>query len=213
MAQSQIDASIIKLKCGLFPDTKIFVSLFKDVSINPYQVNKTLSSVPTNENYDHYAILNANRITSVEHVAVAVNSSLMRFSAFSKDSDIQQSNFRGRALDSVVCCAGTTHTGSAMKDYALSDETSDNTGVYDIILIGIDVTLEQFTNTLSSVDGFNSCLDTLVPRSDVADILGRERSAEEVTKIIKLYKTTKEEVAMQGLAKAVINRVSSKYYV
>lgn len=212
MTQSQIDASIIKLKCGLFPDTNIFLSFFKDASINSYQVNKTLSSVPTNENYDHYAILNASRITSVEHIAVAINSSLMRFSAF-KDSDTKQSNFRGRALDSVVCCAGTTHTGTAMKDYALSDETSDNTGVYDIILIGIDITLEQFTNTLSSVNGFNSCLDTLVLRSDVADILGRERSAEEVTKIIKLYKTTKEEVAMQGLAKAVINRVSSKYYV
>ena len=89
MTQSQIDASVINLKCGLFPGTNIFMSLFKDVSINPVSVNKTLSSIPTNENYDHYAILNANRITSVEHIAVAINSSLMRFSAFRKDSDTQ----------------------------------------------------------------------------------------------------------------------------
>ena len=44
--------------------------------------------------------------------------------------------------------------------------------------------------------------------ADMVAFFGRERSQTEV-----MFKTTKEEVAMQGLEKAIINRVAAKFFI
>ena len=49
--------------------------------------------------------------------------------------------------------------------------------------------------------------------ADMVAFFGRERSQTEVMQLIKMFKITKEEVAMQGLEKAIINRVAAKCFL
>lgn len=247
MAESQLKETIVHLKSGLFPSVNVFFTLHKNISTNPYILTQRLSSTivansngnSSNGTFDHYAIIDAARITSLEHLAVAVNAALLRSNGQGKanngnnESNNNSNNTRsgtshqimgqkrGRALDAIVCAGGSTNVASVLKDFAFNQDSiaaqeakTETKSEYNVVLIGIDVTLEQYADFMMNVDlGLASSQRQPEKIEDMVGFFERERSKEEVTRLIKVFKTTKEEVDMQGLQKAIINRVASKFYI
>ena len=83
--------------------------------------------------------------------------------------------------------------------------------LYNVVLIGIGTTLEQYIETMTNDQiALASSQRQRTPETiaDMVAFFGRERSQTEV-----MFKTTKEEVAMQGLEKAIINRVAAKIFI
>ena len=84
------------------------------------------------------------------------------------------------------------------------------------MLIGIGTTLEQYIETMTNDQiALASSQSQRTPETiaDMVAFFGRERSQTEVMQLIKMFKITKEEVAMQGLEKAIVNRVAAKFFI
>ena len=197
------------IEFGLHPNKKLFLTLHRKISINPHKITQTLSSLPNNANHAHYALMDATRIISLNHIAVAANSALMR-----------PSQHNGAALEVIVHAAGSTNVGAVLKDYAFDAHSkaaaaleNDSVGsgtqsTYDVILLGFDVEEEDYRKIMDQVG-----LEKYEEEQDMHSFFERERTREEITRLIKLYKTTKEEVDMQGIERAILNRVASKYHI
>jgi hypothetical protein len=253
MAELLLKDRIVHLRSVLFPSVNVFCALHTNISVNPHILTQRLSSIvvdkrsdsdnnndnvngtSSNETHDHYAIMDASRITSLEHLAIAVNAALLRASGQAKaingnnDSNSAAGTShqimgqkRGRALDTIVCAGGSTNVASVLKDFAFNEHSiaaeeakTETKSDYNVVLIGIDVTLEQYADLTMNVNIGLTNSEQHQPEmiEDMIAFFGRERSKEEVTQLIKVFKTTREEVNMQGLEKAIINRVASKFYI
>jgi len=236
---AELKDKIVHLKSGLFPDVNVFLTLHKNISTNPHILTQRLSSITidtdsgtrtsTNGTHDHFAIMDASRIASIDHLAIAVNSALLRTVNSASNStngnrtSPQMGQKRGRALDTIVCAGGSTNVGAVLKDFAFSESSTaaeeakieaETRSEYNVVLIGIGTTLEQYMDTMMN-DHIALASSQHQPETiaDMVAFFGRERSKEEVMQLIKIFKTTKEEVAMQGLEKAIINRVAAKFYI
>ena len=257
---TELKDGIVHLKIGLFPDVNVFITLYKNISTNPHILVQRLSSITvdtvtdtdtdtdsgidastlTNETHDHFAIMDASRIASIDHLAIAVNSALLRANnAIATASNSTNGNVngtstspqmgqkRGRALDTIVCAGGSTNVGAVLKDFGFNESSiaaeeakttteTETQAVYNVVLIGIGTTLEQYIETMTNDQiALASSQSQRTPETiaDMVAFFGRERSQTEVMQLIKMFKTTKEEVAMQGLEKAIINRVAAKFFI
>lgn len=88
------------------------------------------------------------------------------------------------------------------------DDTAGATTTYDVILLGFDVEESEYEQVMKDVAGLNNPVD----EEGMISFFERQRSDLDVTAMIKVFKTTKQEVAMQGLERAVLNRVASKFH-
>jgi hypothetical protein len=215
------------VKFGLHPNRTLSITLHRKILTNPHQITKALAAIPNNSTHDHFAIMDATRIVSLNHISMAANHALMRGCSY--NSGGLSSSRRGPALDTVVCAAGSTNFGSIMKDYAFDetskaaaaiavksgdgdgddhDGTEGATTTYDVILLGFDVEETEYEQVMKDVAGLNNPVD----EEGMISFFERQRSDLDVTAMIKVFKTTKQEVAMQGLERAVLNRVASKFH-
>lgn len=258
---------IIQIKCGLFPDIPIFVSLHKDLphkdpNHSPHLIATRLSKIHHHpagnmddsrsshnllSSYDgidihgqcnvdnnvdnsinntpiilggnHFAIVDASHIISLDHIFVAIHTALIRTRTYRDtlhDTD-NLNRVRGTALESIVCAAGSTHVPSILENYAfLSNSKKHEDGnakddTSDVILIGVNVSLDAFQQVLLDKDIGLASFPPETP-ANVSAYFSRPRSPDEITAFIKAYKTTREEVAMQGLEQAILHRVASKFY-
>ena len=196
---------------GIHPNRKLILTLHKKIHPNPHALTNIISSLPNNSNYAHYAIMDAERIVSLNHITIAANNALMRLSTNDKIT-------RGAALDTIVCSAGSTNMGSIMKDYAFDQHskaaTSNENDVegsssgYNVLLLGFDINEDEYEQVMHEI-GLKDPED----EKSMHCYFERERGNDEITALIKVFKTTREEVEMQGLEKAVLNRVASKFYL
>ena len=239
---TELKDGIVHLKIGLFPDVNVFITLYKNISTNPHILVQRLSSITvdtdtdsgtstsTNGTHDHFAIMDASRIASIDHLAIAVNSALLRTnnaiasnSTNGNGTSPQMGQKRGRALDTIVCAGGSTNVGAVLKDFGFNESSiaaeeakreTETQSEYNVVLIGIGTTLEQYIETMTN-DQIALASSQRQPETiaDMVAFFGRERSQTEVMQLIKMFKTTKEEVAMQGLEKAIINRVAAKFFI
>jgi hypothetical protein len=105
---------------------------------------------------------------------------------------------------------GFNESSIAAEEAKTTTET-ETQAVYNVVLIGIGTTLEQYIETMTNDQiALASSQRQRTPETiaDMVAFFGRERSQTEV-----MFKTTKEEVAMQGLEKAIINRVAAKFFI
>ncbi len=221
---------IAAIELGLFPSSKLLVSLHKIVSpssdttdtnsINPHSIVQALDTLPSNQRHEKFSLMDASRIMSLDHIAVAANSALIRqlhFESYAQDNDSNTEEkavkSRGLALETVVCAAGSTNVGSIMKDYAFDAKwnAANNSEGRDfhVLLFGYNVTKEEHLKTITKV-GLNNPEST----EYMMEHFHRSRSDEEVKSLIKVYKIGKEEVSNEGssLEKAILNRVATKFY-
>ena len=108
---------------------------------------------------------------------------------------------------------GFNESSIAAEEAKTTTET-ETQAVYNVVLIGIGTTLEQYIETMTN-DQIALASSQRQPETivDMVAFFGRERSQTEVMQLIKMFKITKEEVAMQGLEKAIINRVAAKFFI
>ncbi len=219
---------IAVIELGLFPSSKLLVSLHKIVSgtdttsINPHSVVQALDALPSNQRHDTFSLMDASRIMSLDHIAVAANSALIRqlhFESYAKDNEDSNSEekavkSRGLALETVVCAAGSTNVGSIMKDYAFDtkwNEANNSGGGRDfhVLLFGYNVTEEEHIEAITKVGLSN-------PESTeyMMEYFSRSRGDDEIKTLTKVYKLGKEEVSKErsSLEKAILNRVATKFY-
>jgi len=200
MAQNTKYANV---EFGLYPNRKLFITLHKNIDTNPHHITKLLAALPKNSTHDHYAIMDATRIVSLNHINIAATNALMR----------ADKSRRGAALETVVCAAGSTNVGSVLKDYAFDQHStaaseSDSGSTYSVILLGFDVKEDEYETVMHDI-GLNKPDD----EENMISFFERKRSKDDIVAMTKLFKTTKQEIEMQGLERAVVNRVASKFYI
>ena len=211
-------SDISTITFALHPNVSLRVSLHKSIPINPHQVVNQLLTLPGNTTTEKFAILDANKIITMDQIAVAANTALLRRFQFEQKNGGITTHRRGIALDTILCCAGSTNTASVLKDYAFDQHsiaakevgTSSSEGVYDVFLLGYCQSDEEFQDVIETLK-----LGVAESNSGVEAYLARTRSEKEVNDLMKVYKITKDEVEMCGLSmdKAVINRIASKFYI
>jgi hypothetical protein len=197
-------STYLTLQFGLHPERLLNVSLHRKLKKNPHTISKMIASL-TNDNHKRFAIMDATRIISVDHIAIAANNALMRIS----DTDN-----RGIALDTVICAAGSTNVMSVMKEYAF-DQHSDaakeenNCTGYNVLLLAFDCKADGEILSLIEQLGLGEH-DSL---EDTHSFFARQRSNDQMSALMKAYKITKEEVEMRNssLESAIINRLATKY--
>jgi hypothetical protein len=191
----------LTLHFGLHPDRHLNVSLHRNPKKNPHEISKMIAS---HDSHKRFAIMDATRIISINHVAIAANNALMRL------SDTEQ---RGIALDTVICAAGSTNVMSVMKDYAFdhqSDAAKKNScDGYNVLLLAFDCKSDGEISNMIKVLGLGGH-DSL---EDTHSFFSRQRSNDQISTLMKAYKITKEEVDMRhsSLERAIIHRVATKY--
>lgn len=210
--------NITTIQFALHPTLTLRVTLHRSIPVNPHHVVNKLLDLPENTNSEKFAIFDATRIISLDQIAVAANSALLRQFQF------QQKNGacgRGLALETILCCAGSTNTGSVLKDYAFdkhsiaasqsegTKEQSHN-GKYNVLCIGFCSSDEEFQEVVSTLG-----LSDPEPTHLINEFLSRTRTDKEIQDLMKVYKITKDEVDMMGSSfeKAIYNRVAAKFHV
>jgi hypothetical protein len=175
---------------------------------------------------NYFAIADASRILSLDHLSVAIHTALLRTYRRSLLDTDNSNRGRGTALESIVCAAGTTHVASIQTDYAFlpttkeignddknRSETDDGAAIlYNVLLIGVNVSLDAYRQVLLDDKAIGLASFPPEPFEKVMAYFSRPRTPEEISSLIKAFKTTREEVAMQGLEKAILHRVASKFY-
>uniref|UniRef100_A0A7S2A682 Uncharacterized protein n=1 Tax=Trieres chinensis TaxID=1514140 RepID=A0A7S2A682_TRICV len=224
--------SAVSITLGLHPGHSLRVSIHKDVC-DPYTISEQATSFgrTTKEGEDRatardgrFAVMDARRILSLSHIAVAANSALLRIEKFkakkrNQDGDLKKSFSRGIALETIVCASGTSHVGSALRDYAFQQDANESnkssTGRsskrFTLIAIGYDCPGEaEYASFLSNIG-----LDDGLSKEEMEIYFSRSRDDCELKDIMKAFKITKEEVEMEdsSLEKAVITKIASKFVV
>ena len=126
---------------------------------------------------------------------------------------------RGIGLETVLCAAGTSHTGSALWDYAFQPGADDGrkgkgaaikaTGPRTVLALGFDCGSDsEYGSFLSEIGLIGESR-----ASNLLTYLKRERTPDELRHIMKSYKVSKNEVDMSSLEDAIITRVATKFTV
>uniref|UniRef100_A0A6V2QJN0 Uncharacterized protein n=1 Tax=Ditylum brightwellii TaxID=49249 RepID=A0A6V2QJN0_9STRA len=193
------------------------------------------------EGCGRFAIMDAKRITSLTHLAMAANTALLR-SARSSNKTTENNNSssgtkrkRGIALETIVCAGGSSNVGNVLKEFTFSSSGGkekiateevvmamgydcSNDGEYESFLSDIGLT----NSTAASSEEKEDDNDNHAPKSKRLPIqmyLQRDRTESDVKDLMRVFKLTKEEINMgQGLGKssldmAVVNRVATKFTV
>lgn len=246
-SSSSSSSSVIKLTFALHPNRTLRLSLHANVSNAPVIASKALA-------YDRgdaqgvrgrFAIMNAGRIVSTTHMAVAANTALLRTyhrsgtgttnegtlssSSSSSGRRNEQSTMTGRgiALETIICAAGTTHAGNALRDYAFQTNDAATTTTNDndpqTTVSSCDSSQAHHTILALAYDchddyeyqTFLQSVGLSQPQMIPDEYFQRARTSEETQDLMKTYKFTKEEMSMDGssLEQAVLSRVATKYFV
>lgn len=75
-------------------------------------------------------------------------------------------------------------------------------------MLGFDVKEDEYETVMHDI-GLNKPDD----EENMISFFERKRSKDDIVAMTKLFKTTKQEIEMQGLERAVVNRVASKFYI
>ena len=227
---------VTTLTFGLFPNVNLKVCLFTSDSLTPKELTSKLSeinvkdaSVSSSETStaselqdlgDRFALLDATRVVSMDQVSIAANSALIRLKNFQLLQEDEQANTdrpsdnqrprrgRGVALETIICCGGSTNTQSVLKDFAFAESNSDSTVLYNYLFLGYNCESdEEFLEVAHSIG-----LKAPSNQAEIDTFFSRFDSMEEKA-LMKIYKLTSQEIAMDSLEKAVLNRIASKFYV
>jgi hypothetical protein len=173
--------------------------------------------------------MDADRVVSLQHIAVAGNIALARCARWeAQDVNItnnSNNNRRGIGQEAVICAAGTSHTGYALRDYGFFDvapasepekkqkqmqqDAKARASSFTILAIGWDcegdADYEKFLEDMGLADG----------RTDMRQYFGRPRSKQELAGLLKAFKVSQNEVDMDGssLEHAIITRIATKFVV
>ncbi len=215
-SEQEIDTNsiyITKINFALHANVTLRVSLHKSIQANPHQIVKKLLSLPGNESSEKFAILDAKSIVSMNQIAVGANSALLRHFQFELKNG---SCNRGVALETILCCAGSTNTASVMREYAFDhhsvaakDESNLGEG-YDVLFLGLCESDQEFKDIVTS-----NQLGIPEDERGLEKYFSRNRNDKELADLMKIYKITKDEVEMcaSSLEKAVLNRVAAKFHI
>jgi len=204
---------VTTIEFALHPTVSLRVSLHKSIPTNPHNVVNQLFAIPNNSNSEKFAIFDAQKVVSLEQIAIAANTALLRRFQFEQKNGISR---RGIALETILCCAGSTNTATVLRDYAFDQNstaaTKEGTGCngnYDVFCLGFCESDEEFIKVISSVG-----LGKAANKSDLDAHLSRKRNEQEMKDLMKAYKVTPAEVDFQGssLEKGVANRVAAKFH-
>lgn len=186
--------------------------------------------------FGRFAIMDADRVVSLQHIAVAGNGALARCARWeAQGSDRQQqggdgsnnNNRRGIGQETVICAAGTSHAGYALRDYGFFDvapasETEQKnkqkqkqkqqqaevkTSSFTILAIGFDCKDD------AEYDKFLADMELGDDQPGMEDYFGRERSKQELAALLKSFKVSINEVEMSSLEHAIITRIATKFVV
>ena len=227
------DCSVTTLTFGLFPDTNLKVGLFASASQTPQELTSQLSTLDSVG--ERFALLDATRIISLNHVGIAANSALLRLKNFrllqeeeeassntpaeSKEGEeVKKRKRRGIATETIVCCGGSTNIQSVLKDFGfvpppVNPPKEDGTITNNYILLGYNCSSdEEFFKVAHDIGFTRTAVST---KDDMNAFFSRKRSIQETKDLIKVYKLTTKEIEMNSssLEKAIINRVASKFYI
>jgi len=182
-----------------------------------------------------FAVMDAHRVVSSSHIAVAASSALLRMEKWEASIKMRDDDEkfvlsrRGVALETVLCASGSTHVANAMRTYAFhsTDKSSpsssasgaatgkeisrdNNQTSFDVLVLGFDCTDNEYKEFLNELG-----LDSGTSKDEMERYLTRDRLQSEIQDLMKIYKITKEEMEMEGssLERAVITRVASKFVV
>ena len=217
MTSSSSTFNITTIQFALHPTVTLRVTLHRSIHANPHQVVNKLLDLPENTNSEKFAIFDATRIISLDQIAVAANSALLRQFQFQQKNG---SCGRGLALETILCCAGSTNTGSVLKDYAFdkhsiaasqSERTNESHDEkFDVLCIGYCSSDQEFEDVVSTLG-----LSDPEPTHQINEFLSRTRTDKEIQDLMKVYKITNQEVDTIGssLEKAINNRVAAKFHV
>ena len=213
------------------PETTLYVHIITNLSnedLPPERIiENTKSFLHTNDNNEQYgerfAIMNAQRVVSVKHLAIAANITLMKQRNKKQDEKKQEQQQqqvfkRGIALQTIINGAGSTHVGTVLRDYAFISTndhkyTSSNT-MYSIAVLGFNCSSKEMCDCISHImnkdsdkingNGSSSCDEYFISKKD--------RTQEQLQDLCKSYKITMDEINMSSLEDAIITRISTKYF-
>jgi hypothetical protein len=227
--------TIATLTFGLHPGRNLRCSLHADISESTCRalaeraLNYDAADDKSASSFGRYAIMDADRVVSLQHIAVAGNIALARCARWeAQDVNItnnSNNNRRGIGQEAVICAAGTSHTGYALRDYGFFDvapasepekkqkqmqqDAKARASSFTILAIGWDcegdADYEKFLEDMGLADG----------RTDMRQYFGRPRSKQELAGLLKAFKVSQNEVDMDGssLEHAIITRIATKFVV
>ena len=204
--------SSIRLSFDLFPNESLQIQLLTNVS-DPYSMSNDMTSFPPS----NFALLNAERIVSVGHIAAAANHALLRHQSFmiknsAAKNENKDTNVRGLAIETIICAGGSSHVGNVLRDFAFL-EKYNNEGMesksFTVIVLAWNCSEEKMTEYVNSIISRGN--GSLAPLS----YLSRERNEDELKDIIKNFKLTKEDIYTESssLDLAIITRIATKFNI
>ena len=230
-----ISDTIATLTFGLHPGRNLRCSLHAGISESTCRalaeraLNYDAADDKSATSFGRYAIMDADRVVSLQHIAVAGNIALARCARWeAQDGDgtnSSNSNRRGIGQMTVICAAGTSHSGYALRDYGFFDvapasepekkqkqmqqDAKASASSFTILAIGWDcegdADYEKFLADMGLADN----------RPDMQQYFGRPRSKQELAGLLKAFKVSQNEVDMDGssLEHAIITRIATKFVV
>ena len=229
------DNAVTTLTFGLFPDTNLKVGLFLSSPKAPQELTSQLAALDnaTSSIGERYALLDATRIISLNHLGIAANSALVRLKNFrlmqedeeekisqdesKEQGDAKKRKARGIAIDTIICCGGSTNVQSVMKDFAFipPPTTPPEEGTtYNYILLGYNCSSDDEFLKVAQDTGLTSST-SISTNDEMNSFFARERTMQETKDLMKVYKLTSFEVEMKSssLEEAIMNRVATKFYI
>jgi len=185
-----------------------------------------------------FAIMDADRVVSLRHVAAAGSIALSRWARWRRGAQKKSErgaddndDRRGIGQETVICAAGTSHAGYALRDYGFLDvapatetektqkqqqqqqqqqqQAKTTPSSFTILALGFDCENDaeycRYLADLGLGEG----------RPDMDQYFGRQRSELELAALLKAFKISQNEVDMDGssLEHAVITRIATKFVV
>ena len=228
--------TIATLTFGLYPGRNLRCSLHTGISESTCRalaeraLNYDAADDKSATSFGRYAIMDADRVVSLQHIAVAGNIALARYARWeAQDVNItNNNNRRGIGQETVVCAAGTSHSGYALRDVGFFDvapasesekkqkqmqqdaKASASASKFTILTIGFDcegdAEYEKFLADMGLDDE---------GRLNMQQYFVRPRSKQELTGLLKAFKVSQNEVDMDGssLEHAIITRIATKFVV
>ena len=186
--------------------------------------------------FGRFAIMDADRVVSLQHIAVAGNIALARCARWeAQGSDQEQggdgsnnnnnnnNNRRGIGQETVICAAGTSHAGYALRDNGFFDvapaseteqkkkqqQAKATTFSFTILAIGFDCKDD------AEYDKFLADMQLGGCQPNMEEYFGRERNKQELAALLKSFKVSPNEAEMDGssLEHAIITRIATKFVV
>ena len=223
------------LTFGLYPGRNLRCSLHTGISESTCRalaeraLNYDAADDKSATSFGRYAIMDADRVVSLQHIAVAGNIALARYARW-EAQDVNatnngNNNRRGIGQETVVCAAGTSHSGYALRDTGFFDvapasepekqkqmqqDAKASASSFTIVVIGFDcegdAEYEKFLADMGLDDE---------GRLNMQQYFVRPRSKQELTGLLKAFKVSQNEVDMDGssLEHAIITRIATKFVV